>query len=157
MIKYTVGDATKPVDGDSGKKKIIVHICNNVGAWGAGFVLAISNRWKEPEEEYRGIEKYVLGMVQFVQVEDDTVVANMVAQDGIGYSRNRKRRVDYDALRSCLSIVREYCLEVDATIHMPRIGCGLGGGRWNDIERIIKDELDNLNVYVYDLPKTARI
>ena len=34
---------------------------------------------------------------------------------------------------------------------MPRIGCGLGGGKWNVIKTIIKEELMGLNVYVYDL------
>ena len=49
QIHYRVGDATAPVaDGP----KIIAHICNDIGAWGRGFVLAISRRWPEPEKAY---------------------------------------------------------------------------------------------------------
>jgi hypothetical protein len=40
-IAYHVGDATMPV-GDG--PKILVHICNNIGAWGRGFVVALSRR-----------------------------------------------------------------------------------------------------------------
>ena len=49
-INYIKGDATNPHGiGD----KVIVHICNDIGAWGKGFVLAISKKWKEPEKEYK--------------------------------------------------------------------------------------------------------
>ncbi|GGJ45802.1 hypothetical protein GCM10010121_066360 [Streptomyces brasiliensis] len=41
-IKYVRGDATVP----SGKGvKAIAHVCNDVGGWGKGFVLALSRRW----------------------------------------------------------------------------------------------------------------
>ncbi len=48
-IRYLKGDATDP-EGDG--SKVIVHIGNDVGKWGKGFVLAISNRWKDPERTY---------------------------------------------------------------------------------------------------------
>jgi len=49
-IEYVKGDATAPT-GDG--QKIIVHVCNDLGKWGKGFVLAISRRWKTPEKAYR--------------------------------------------------------------------------------------------------------
>ncbi len=49
-IEYVSGDATRPV-GDG--CKVIVHICNDRGGWGKGFVLALSKRWKQPEAAYR--------------------------------------------------------------------------------------------------------
>src|SRR5947207_11902994 len=49
-INYIVGDATQPV-GE--RPKIIVHVCNDIGGWGRGFVTAISKRWPEPEKRYR--------------------------------------------------------------------------------------------------------
>jgi hypothetical protein len=40
-IQYRIGDATAPTtDGN----KFIAHICNDIGGWGKGFVLAISKR-----------------------------------------------------------------------------------------------------------------
>lgn len=105
-IKFVKGDATNPLDN---KTKIIVHICNDEGGWGKGFVVAISNRWQEPEFEYRhwykskeakqtdtvryerleSVDKYAnekkfeLGNVQFVKVTSEIWVANMIAQHGI--------------------------------------------------------------------------
>lgn len=49
-IQYIKGDATSP---QAKGTKIICHICNNLGGWGKGFVLAISKRWPEPEKQYR--------------------------------------------------------------------------------------------------------
>lgn len=80
-ITYLKGDATNPqTEGN----KIITHICNDIGGWGKGFVLAISNRWKNPENEYRkwfqNSENFTLGEIQIVQVEEDIFVCNMIGQ-----------------------------------------------------------------------------
>ena len=34
---------------------------------------------------------------------------------------------------------------------MPRIGCGLAGGTWKEVEPIVQAALDGLPVVVYDL------
>lgn len=47
QISYLKGDATNLVIPGN---KIIVHICNDIGAWGKGFVLAVSKRWSESEK-----------------------------------------------------------------------------------------------------------
>jgi hypothetical protein len=49
-IQYLKGDATCP---QSAGVKIICHVCNDLGGWDKGFVLALSRRWPEPEEAYR--------------------------------------------------------------------------------------------------------
>src|SRR3954447_3543773 len=85
-IIYLKGDATCP---QAKGNKIICHVCNDIGGWGKGFVLALSRRWPEPEADYRagyaaGAEAgCVLGAVRFVQVEPYIHVANMVGQRGI--------------------------------------------------------------------------
>ena len=40
-----------------------------------------------------------------------------------------------------------------ATVHMPRIGCGLAGGTWDKIEPLINESLvkNEIETYVYDL------
>jgi hypothetical protein len=49
--------------------------------------MAISKRWKLPETEYRkwhqSKDKFELGEVQFVHVENDTWVGNMIGQRNI--------------------------------------------------------------------------
>ena len=43
-------------------------------------------------------------------------------------------------------------MNLEASVHMPRIGCGLAGGKWEEIEPIITDELTSqgIEVSVYD-------
>jgi O-acetyl-ADP-ribose deacetylase (regulator of RNase III) len=154
MIHYIKGDATQP-QGEG--KKIICHICNDIGAWGAGFVLAISRRWSAPEEEYRKLKTRHLGDVQIVHVTDDISVANMIAQRGIGDTRvtgildkDIKPPIVYGAVRIALNKVNDIAHYSNATLHMPRIGCGLAGGRWEEIEKIING-VASVDVYVYDL------
>lgn len=150
-IRYIDGDATAPDAADSA---IIVHICNDVGGWGRGFVTALSKRWPEPEAKYRAWhragEEFRLGAVQLVQVEDGLWVANLIGQRGL----RGPAPVRYDAIREGLGAVRQHAQRLKASVHMPRIGCGLAGGRWEEVEPLILDELANedVAVTVYDLP-----
>ena len=152
-ITYIKGDATYPV-GDG--KKLITHICNDIGAWGAGFVLAISMRWPEPEDRYHvwhksGDSSFTLGNVQIVPVEDDISVVNMIGQHGVGFYQGPPIR--YPAVRQCLKKVSRAALRSKASVHMPRIGCGLAGGHWDKIKEIVYEELVDLgiDVIVYDI------
>lgn len=117
--------------------------------------MAISKKWKKPEQKYRewfkSKENFRLGEVQFVNVESDLSIANMIGQHKIK-STNGQIPIRYDAVRNCLEKVALFVNENNCSIHMPRIGCGLAGGKWNEIEFIIKEELINRNikVTVYD-------
>lgn len=154
-IEYVVGDATDPPrEGPV----VIVHVCNDIGGWGRGFVLALSKRWSEPEAQYRAWHRgdlqqpFALGEVQFVEVEDDLWVANLIGQRGIR-RRGSKPPIRYDAIRAGLGEVAEFASEHGASVHMPRIGCGLAGGRWAEIEPMLQDELvaGGVATTVYDL------
>lgn len=156
-LTYQIGDATQPL-GDG--PRIIVHVCNDVGGWGKGFVVAVSKRWREPERRYRawhrgeGDQPFNLGQVQFVQVEPEIWVANLIGQHGMGV-RNGVPPIRYEAIRDGLRVVASKAKELCASVHMPRIGCGLAGGKWEEVERIVREELIAAGVAtaVYDLPQ----
>lgn len=147
-IRYLFGDATQPI-GEG--KKIICHICNDKSCWENGFVLALSKRWKEPEATYRAVnvQDLHLGNVQIVEVAPDILVANMIAQHDTGYDADGQPLIRYGALRVALVTVNDLAYRIGATIHMPRIGCGLAGEDWDDVAKIIND-VYCVNVYVYD-------
>ncbi|HEY5924461.1 MAG TPA: macro domain-containing protein [Kofleriaceae bacterium] len=155
-IQYVTGDATAPLGSGP---RVLVHVCNDVGKWGKGFVLAISRRWKLPEQQfkawYRGEtgRSFALGEVQFVEVERAFWVANLVGQRGLASKHRGEPAVRYEAVRGGLAKVRGHALAERASVHMPRIGCGLAGGRWNEIEPIIESELSmhGVDVNVYDI------
>ena len=148
MINYVEGNVLNPIGEE--ESKLICHVVNNKGVWGAGFVVNLSKKWKKPEEEYR---RYCrnniinLGYVQFVQVEDNIFVANMFAQDGF-VNRNNPVALNYIGLECCLKGVNDFCGNL-TSIHMPYIGCGLAGGKWEKVEEIVKKILKDKTVYVY--------
>jgi O-acetyl-ADP-ribose deacetylase (regulator of RNase III) len=155
-VNYVTGDATRPqTDGPA----IIVHVCNDIGGWGKGFVMALSRRWPEPELHYRhwyadrdGID-FALGAVQLVQVENQLWVANLVGQRGLRRTKAGPP-IRYDAIETGLAIVADNAAVLDASVHMPRIGCGLAGGKWEQILPILERTViaSGIDTYVYDLP-----
>jgi len=155
------GDATR-LTGDG--PKIIAHVCNDIGAWGRGFVLAISRRWPQPERDYRAWcrgrtgNDFALGATRLVQVAPNVWVANMIAQHGIRPGPAGPP-IRHAALERCLTTVGEHAQEMGATVHMPRIGCGLAGGRWEDIEPILARTLHSrgIAITVYDLSRAGKL
>lgn len=172
-IKYVTGDATRP--GGPGLK-VIVHICNNAGQWGAGFVVPLATRYPKAKKDY--LDRYdvqqrmqkinlnldfnpiPLGSITESRVLPDTHIINMIAQDNVKVTKGTPR-VKYNALADCLNkIAANYFEKAEkgqVTINMPRIGTGLGGGDWDIIETIIKRTLSDrgIPVVVYDLPSSA--
>lgn len=151
-INYIEGDATEPVKLPA----IIAHVCNDIGKWGAGFVLALLKKWKEPEERYKRMYRnkiaFKLGKIQLVDIKvNELIVCNMIAQHGIGGVA-----IKYGALDYCLNMLAfsvNHELTSKFSVHMPRIGCGLAGGTWDKVEPLIIDNLckNNIEVFVYDL------
>lgn len=153
MITYLQGDATQPKTAGT---NFIIHICNDLGGWGQGFVLAISARWPEPENAYtlwhHSGENFQLGEIQILPVSTSLFVVNMIAQKGVVPDKGGTPPIRYDALEKCLQKVTFTAKKANASIHMPRIGCGLAGGSWEKVEPIIKRTLTEkkIPVYVYD-------
>lgn len=154
QIQYIKGDATVP---QAKGPKIIAHICNNIGGWGKGFVLAISKRWPEPESAYRKWHRerskndFELGSVQLIQVKKDTWVVNMIGQQGTK-TGSKGVPIRYEAVDQCLEKLAEIAADLDASVHMPRIGCGLAGGKWSKIEPLIINNLieKEIKTTIYD-------
>lgn len=153
MIQYVKGDATKPIGLGN---KIIVHLCNDLGAWGKGFVIAISKRWKEPQKKYKEWfttkDNFELGEVQFVRVEEDLWIANVIGQHKLKKDKDVNPPIRYSAVLDGLEKVADFAIENEASVHMPRIGCGLAGGTWDKIEPILNSTLiaKSISVTVYD-------
>lgn len=153
-ITYVRGDATAPsVKG----VKIVAHVCNDIGGWGKGFVLAVSRRWPEPEAAYRAWHRdrasndFALGAVQLVRVERYVRVANMIGQRGTR-TGSKGAPVRYEAIDTALTALAGHAADLGASVHMPRIGCGLAGGKWSRIEPLVTERLvaRNIPVTVYD-------
>ena len=171
-IKYLVGDAANP-DVSDGKPVIIAHIVNDVGAWGSGFVMALSKRWPVVRDRYRSwyegdMPGFKIGGVQLCNPEPGFGVANMIAQYSLGSkyipSPNGPMvevpAIRYDGLAECLDYVgwaalNEY--DTDTKVVGPRFGTQRSGGSWKVIEPLIEYYLCRIGVEVeiYDLPEDS--
>jgi O-acetyl-ADP-ribose deacetylase (regulator of RNase III) len=155
-INYVEGDLFAAIKGVQGGV-IIPHVCNNIGAWGAGFVIPLGRNFPSARDEYLKWAKsddgtFRLGEIQTVQI-DSVCVVNMVAQNGVGPPRPLK----YPALGKCVMSVRDYIKShFIGSIHAPMFGAGLAGGDWNFIEQMIYDGWVSFGipVTVYYLPGT---
>jgi ribA/ribD-fused uncharacterized protein len=153
-LRYVRGDATAP---QGTGPKVLVHVLSDAGGWGKGFVLAISRRWPEPEADFRRWHRaretndFALGAARFVQVAPDLWVGNLVAQHKLRPTPAGPP-IRYDALERCLDAVADHARAHAASVHMPRIGCGLAGGQWELIEPIVARALcaRGVAVTVYD-------
>ncbi|WP_194895743.1 macro domain-containing protein [Catenulispora pinisilvae] len=153
-IRYLAGDATVP---QAKGPKLIAHVCNDRGGWGKGFVLAVSARWQEPEKAFRkwyrerSANDFGLGAVQVVAVGRGLWVANMIGQHGTK-TGSAGPPIRYEAVDQCLARLAGHALELGASVHMPRIGCGLAGGKWGRVEPLVAARLGErgIAVTIYD-------
>lgn len=152
-MKIISGDVTKPISGG-----LICHIVNDLKLMGSGVALALLNKWGNVKADYLAWdeETFKLGNVQFVQVEDNIQVVNMIAQHQIkGYDKNATiPPIRYEALRNCLKSVADVAKNNNYTVHLPYLmGCDRAGGNWDIVTGIINKELceKNIEVIVYKL------
>ncbi len=128
--------------------------------------MALSARSTLPEQSYRAWHReglwegdpFELGQTQLALFDSPGVlVANMIAQRGIRHSASAPPAVDYMALAGCLKHLAALATHMGASVHMPRIGCGLGGGDWDVVARLIEENLvsQDVSVTVYDLTGTS--
>lgn len=148
-IEYIIGDALEhPARLE--QNRVIAHVCNDYGLWGAGFVTAISKMSWCPETVYKAYNHGAglrLGDIQVVYIRPRLWVVNMIAQD-----MGAQPRVKYVPLQECLMKLERFMFEIGekTELHIPRIGCGLGGGDWDQVRALLDLEIQG-DVFVYDL------
>lgn len=131
----------------------IAHQVNCCGVMGRGLALQIR---REFPDVYRRYQNYceehrirdLLGRILLVPTDHGKVICNLFGQERYGYN---KQYTDLNALRRCFQqlgrIVPEY--EMIAMPHM--LGCGNGGGNWDDVYGLIQTEFPKHEVVLYQL------
>jgi O-acetyl-ADP-ribose deacetylase (regulator of RNase III) len=155
MISYLKGDATQPRGQGF---RIIAHIVNDkTPNWGGGFALVLKKTWPEVQRDFQnwvgsGAGELRLGNIRFTSVNQNLGVVSMISQHGYGPSS--LPRVRYNALKECLGKLADLAIGSQASVHMPRIGCGQAGGEWSVVSELIEDTLckEGVEVTIYDLP-----
>ena len=158
-IKYVEGDLFQNISNNGGVT-VIPHCCNDIGAWGAGFVIPLGQKYPESKTEYLNMfrERTVdLGHTQFVSSNNGVIVVNMIAQKGVGTSWEDGKEVPpirYKALKNCMFDVKDQFKELkNIQIKCPMFGSGLAGGDWLKIEEMIYEIWNEFDVTIYYFPQ----
>ena len=137
------------------EEKIICQQTNCLGIMGAGLALQIARKYPEVDKKYRNFcieygEWDFLGQIQLVNTNDGKIIANCFGQKRPGFGK----QTDYKALKNCLEAVKNFATQNNFSVAIPyKIGCGLGGGDWNEVYGIIKEifEDSNIKCVIYQL------
>jgi len=133
---------------------IIVHSANARCVMGAGIALKIKKKYPgvfadyvsmlidpiHTNAKYSGMsfEQSVLGKCITTIINDDLYIVTGIGQ--LDYGNNLSIvYTDYGAIKSIFTYVNKLAITTGLPVLFPRIGCGLGGGDWDIISRIITD------------------
>lgn len=131
--------------GLEGKFDFIGHGCNCQKIMGAGIASQIAERipWAQQadkQDERLPIERLGDFTMSTIMNERTTMVINMYTQHMPGPD------LSYSALT--LILYKINLMYPGRSIGLPLIGCGLGGGDWETVKKIIRDQLCDMNVTI---------
>lgn len=132
---------------------VIIHGVNCQRVMGSGVAKSLYTRWPKVRSMYMTIpqKEMWLGAVQRVQVDQFMHVFNCWTQEY--YGNDGKAYGNLDAIEASLLKVVAWAEENRwaPAIYMPRIGCGLAGLDWSDVEAIITGIKSTIEVVVCDI------
>lgn len=137
------------------EQQILAHQVNTEGVMGAGIAKVIKEKYPGVYSLYREecLKKtfdQLMGTIQVFEIlpnnseEKSKKIANLFAQS-IERTSKYGCYTDYDALRQCFCILNG----IGESVAVPYlIGCGLGGGDWEIVKKIIEEECKDIDVEI---------
>lgn len=112
---------------------VIGHGCNCKGGFGSGIagqILAQFPHVRNAYWEYHTNIGWALGDVQLIGIGngDSRIIANCATQKE--YLPRNVDHSDHNAIEKVCRKLKDYCINNNKTLALPRIGCGLAGGIW---------------------------
>ena len=127
---------------------IIVHSVNCMGVMGSGVAAALRYKWPQIFNNYKQMctvhehsRGRLLGQVDFVDVGENLVVANVFGQEYFG--RDGKTYANPISLLQGLTTVFLFAEQHNLPIHSVKLGSGLGGLNWYHDVRPLFDQLES--------------
>lgn len=150
-------------------ENIIAHQVNGKGVMGAGLAKQIKKAYPTVYKTYKyfvkqhptpesllGLNLMVASNGKHLHQNDPAdpnvkIISNLFGQADVGTS---EKQTDEKALRKALEHLLEYAKIDNLSIAIPHgIGCGLGGGDWDEILAIIEDVFKEYPVTLYKYDK----
>lgn len=131
---------------------VLLHGCNCMCDMDDGFArhvrLLYPNVYQADQDTPKA-DAMKLGRLSYAETEHGTIV-NMYTQFHGG------ENFDIKAFEKCMERVE--IMFKDKRICMPKIGCGIGGAVWEDIEKVLNEKFPNLDITVFDfLPRNNQL
>lgn len=156
-LNYVIGDifAYK-----ANEDRAILHQCNTCGMMGAGIARVVSSKYpdayeadlvfrheimekfnlKEPKNSrFKATVPQMLGLFSTWEGKDGLQIVNLYGQNEPGYSPN---------FNNLLNALEDYLIENrnKANFLIPyKIGCGIAGGNWNELEKKLVKVLSSIS------------
>lgn len=137
------------------ERGILVHGCNAKGVMGSGIALTIKNRFPSAFLAYREAfnnGELRLGSITVVRPRDGFFIVNGVTQDRYGREQGVVY-VNYNAVRCVFSQAAALAKKENLPLIFPLIGCGLAGGAWATVSKIIEEECQGVETILCTLPE----
>lgn len=152
MLTYTNGDLIKAAQ--DGEVTLIAHQCNCFNNMRSGIAPKIAKAFPGAEAADNVTKKGDFNKLgSFTHFIDDSgvMVVNLYGQFGWWKRDDGKINTEYPALRKAFESLAEFLNvnKMKPKIGLPLIGCGLGGGDWEIVEKIIQETLRDFEVTVY--------
>lgn len=158
-LEYRKGDLFASTDLDG-----IAHGCNTLGAMGAGIAVLFKKRWPDMYNSYKQLcsaKQLFPGDVFPYRDSNDFTVYNLMTQDYMELPdpTGKKPMVCFIQPATLPAIGTSFLkmlIIADGTrIGIPKIGTGLGGLEWDDVEKVLLDCLqksgDKTTIVVHEL------
>ncbi len=141
---------------DAGEVGAIAHQANCQNTMKSGVAKALVERWPAVAEADQATTKGdpdKLGSLSFTPVycndSEVRLVFNLYGQ----YTYGREKGVVYTEVKALGNAMAQMKLFLDSlgikSVGLPKLGAGLGGAKWEDIESVIITELAGLDVTIY--------
>ena len=127
---------------------IIVHQTNCMGVMGSGLAKQIKEKYPEVFKGYyyyckNNLPAKFFGKCLICHANDGKHIANVFGQ-GL--------QTDYKKLKSGLREVRNFAKKKNLSVAIPyKIGCGLAGGDWEIVSKIIEKLFKDVQYKIYRL------
>jgi|GEM_PF-6787533 len=144
-------DILSDISTDKNTVTFILHGCNCFNKMKLGIAKYLSSKFPQIVDADNSTEignATKLGNIVPVKVKDNLYIVNCYTQYYYGVD---SRKVSYEAIYSCLSLVRDFTSQFygdyEVEIRSPKIGCGLAGGSWRIVSAMFKEVLPYAKIY----------
>lgn len=124
---------------------IVAHGCNTLGLMGAGIAKQFKLQYPEMFKEYQKLcekSQFLTGNCFVWTAPSGRIICNLGTQNYPGANATLK-----NIENSFREMFAKLSLKPGTKIGIPKIGCGFGGLKWNDVGQIVERLGNEFNVH----------